>query len=257
MHRPSTPAANTEILPYVTILHRQKLAYVETPKVASTTLYAALLGIAGLPLEGRNPRELLRARRTQSRMRELEIARGAVTQQMLEQLRARHHDYTWFAATREPVARLISGYRNKLHRFARRFDRRAYWGGQLGKLMEGRRAWGDSRYTALHVARRIRLADLVAGLERHGLDFDAHFEPQSSLICIDSVHYHRLLRQEHLEADLRALCAEIGQAYPFPDGLPRLNASSLPGRADITPSPECVRRIRNLYAEDYAKLGYC
>lgn len=189
-------------------------------------------------------------------MRELGIERGAVTRRELEELRARLGEYAWFAASREPIARLISGYQNKLHRYARRFDRRAYWRGQLGKLMEGRRAWGDSRYTAWHVGRRIRLADLVAGLERHGLNFDKHFEPQSSQICIDSVHYHRILRQEHLEADLRALCAEIGQPYPFPDGMPRLNVSSLHGKADITPSPDLVARIRNLYAQDYAKLGY-
>lgn len=250
------PVGKLAILPHVTILHEQKLAYVETPKVASTTLYAALLLTAGVPLEMSDPRKPMRTRWGRSKMRELGIRRGPVAAQELEELRARHDDYIWFAARREPLARLISGYRNKLHRYARRFDRRAYWRGQLDRFLEGRRAWGDSRYTALHVGQRIGFKDFVTALERYGLTFDKHFDLQSSQICMDSIRYHRLLRQEDLEADLRAMCAEIGHAYPFPEGLPRLNPSSLPGAADITPSPDLVTRIRNLYAEDYDKLGY-
>lgn len=243
-------------MPFLTLLEEQKLAYVETPKVASTTLLAALLFFAGLPLQGDNPRRMLRGAKQRARMADLGISRLTVTETQLRRLRAQNPDYFWFGASREPMARLISAYHNKLHRYARRYDRVSYLRAQIARLAAGSQALGDSRYTALLLGRHLSFADLVAGLECHGVGVDKHFDLQTRLLCFCSIRYHRLLRQEHLEADLRTLCAEISQPYPFPDGLPRLNASSLPGKADIRPSPELVTRIHDLYAEDFDKLGY-
>ena len=177
-----------------------------------------------------------------SQLARLGLETHNIARSEIQSLRAAHNDYFWFCAKRDPIKRLISSYRSKIHRYAIHVDRKAYWRGVLGQILEGPKAIDDSRYLAKHVARRISFDELIAGLSLTGVSFDAHFEQQHKITCLDLIAYNAILAQENLEQDFSDLCKNAG--LPQTDlSLRTLNASSLPRENSATPSPESLQTI--------------
>lgn len=243
-------------MPHLIVLDEQKLAYVVTPKVASTTLLHFCYALAGLDLQGANPRKAARRRKTARRLTALGVRSMMLSQAELAEQRDRLADYYWIAARRHPLKRMISNYHSKVHRYAQAFDRRAFRAASLRRLLDGPRAIDDSRYLSLHVARRIAFDEMVRGLQHHGIDFDEHFCLQTEHLCPEAVSYHRILKQEALEDELKAVCSDTGLSYPYPHGIPSFNTSGMPRQAPVTPDPASIHVIETLYRQDYAQLGY-
>ncbi|PHQ94021.1 MAG: hypothetical protein COB40_13055 [Marinosulfonomonas sp.] len=240
----------------VTMLHEQKLVYVQTPKVASTSLIAATYRIAGVGYEGNKPRKIAQKRSFQEKLNKI----GYVTEQFppgnLEELRRKYDDYFWFCVKREPVKRLVSSYHNKIHRYAQLADRKAYFKGTLGKFSEGLKGIDNSRYLAMHVAKFISFEKMVDGLMNTGLDFDNHFKLQHKILNTDNVHYDMQLRQERLAEDFTKMCNQAGLGSENYLGSQRLNESKLPALQKVELSDDIKRKIVHLYSSDFAKLGY-
>ncbi len=240
----------------VTVLERQKLVYVHTPKVASTSLIAATHRFAGLPAIDKNPRKLGRQRKYMRILKDLGLKMRRVDADDLRRLRDELSDYIWFGATRDPLKRIVSGYHSKVHRYAKHFDPAAYRKGQWGQLREGLKAIDDSRYVAKHVALQIPFSEMLQGLKRHGVGFDPHFELQCNILALDDIDYDMLLRQEHLEEDLRELCRKADLPFPFSDGLPRFNTSTVRGKVTVSLNSEDIALITDLYEQDFTRFNY-
>jgi hypothetical protein len=190
-------------MPLVISLNRQKITYVSTPKVASTTMIEFAHALAGEPAVHENPRKAARKPKVRNRLEQLGVESHGVPSSQLAELQASRPDHYWIAVTREPYKRIVSAYHSKVHRYAENFDRAAFWKGTIGRLRNGLKAIDDSRYLSRHVGLRITFDEMVRGLMEHGIDFDAHFAGQAHMLSLDSVTYDRVIDQENLEAGLR------------------------------------------------------
>lgn len=243
-------------MPWVTILNTQKLVYVETSKVASTTMAEVMHALAGLRGYSGNPRKLARKKSVARDLTGLGLERRRVAIEDLPELSHARHDFTWVAVKRDPKKRILSSYRSKIHRYAMAFDRKAYRRGILGQLMEGIKGFDDSRYLAKHVAKSISFEQMMLGLKDHGLSFDSHFILQTQAIGFDDIRYDMILAQENLEEDLRTMCDSLGVGFPFEDGLRKLNESFGSAIVEIVQTPLSDRLVSELYREDFEKFGY-
>ena len=240
----------------VTVLHEQKLVYVQTPKVASTSLIAATYRIAGVGYQGDKPRKIAQKRSFQEKLKKIGYVTEQAPPENIAGLRRKYDDYYWFCVKREPVKRLVSSYHNKVHRYAQIADRKAYFKGTLGKFGEGLKGIDNSRYLAMHVARYISFEELVDGLLRTGLNFDNHFKRQHEILSLDNVHYDMQLRQENLTDDFAEMCSQAGLGSENYLGSQPLNKSNLPALQKIVLSDDVKRKIVHLYSSDFERLGY-
>ncbi len=134
-------------------------------------------------------------------------------------------DYRGFAFVRNPYARLVSCWRNKVV--------------------------GTGGWTLTDV-KDLPFADFVGVLE--GIDLaqsDRHIRPQTALLPLD--HLTFLGRLERMEADWERLCEhlEIGSTP-----LGRVNESAPPTTYDVHIDPGLAERIVRLYSLDFDLFGY-
>lgn len=243
-------------MPRVIHLTLQNLAYVETPKVASTTMIEFMHALAGLPPVYSNPRKAARKRKIKSRLEELGVKSFSLSGEGLAAFQATNPSIYWVAVTREPYTRLVSAYHSKLHRYAEAFDKKAFWKGTLGRFRDGIKAIDDSRYLAKHVGLRISFDEMVEGIYQYGVDFDSHFDLQVRILCVDIVKYDMLIEVADLENGLRKVCLQLNRPYPFVNGIPKRNSSLGPKRVPISPTSETLEKIAQIYAKDYSVLNY-
>ena len=243
-------------MPQLIQLDAQKLAYVVTPKVASTSLMQFCYAVAGLDLAGENVRKSARKSAVQRQLADLGVQDLRLTPNELVARQAALDGYYWIAACRDPLKRLISSYHSKAHRYAQTFDKTAFRAASLRRVLDGPRALSDSRYLSLHVTRRIDFPTFVQGLVTHGITFDAHFRLQTKHLCHGRMQYDRIVRLESLEDDIQAICAAQGIKHPYPNGFPRLNVSDLVEKPKVEVSEKTIGAVEALYAEDFRAFGY-
>ena len=206
------------------LARRQRLAYLQVPKAACSSMQAALcfLNHPGLP-------------------REEVCARGAFPRHpewadLVPADDPAARDFFRFTFVRDPCARFASFYRSKIHhRTAENFlPRFAKMGLRPGIGME-------------------EILDLVEALPADGLD--AHIAPQSSLIFSrEKPRVDFIGRLEALDEGLAEIAVQSGTRLD----VPRLNVTAdTPDRDLREPLSASVRaRLAKLYAEDFARFGY-
>lgn len=249
-------ATNTPVALYEPL----RLMFVLTPKCGSTTFIGFLADVTGIAGKDRNPRDAMaRAAEDGSLARAgLTMAR-AMTDDELVRLREARPDWSLIANVRDPFARTLSAYRNKLNRYAQQFDPPAYRYGKLRQFLEGPRAWSDSNRARAHIATRIPFMAFLDGLKRHGVGFDNHYIPQSTLLALPRLSYDRLVRLENFRQEFPDAMRMAGlpeAAIARLDALPTRNASPGTGVRETLLTPEAKAEIAALYAADFDLLGY-
>lgn len=170
----------------------------------------------------------------------------------------RFRGFTWFSVVREPFSRVESNYHNKLNRFARRFHPLTYLRSYAGRLNDDRsdRRWQDVRIHRMQ--RTIGFEQFVDGLERHGIDWDPHYRPQSRMLRLDRLRFDHLIRMEWLADGLRGLFASLGAPADVRsevEKLSRLNPSRA-GDGTTAWTPRLQAIVEALYRDDFEALGY-
>lgn len=235
------------------VLHPRRLVYAELPKCASTTMHKLFLEISGIrtQLEPHYAiwREPLAAARRSAGLEACEIADDS-----LAAFVRRHQGYRFFTIVRNPYGRCLSGYRQQVRRYAKRFHRLAFARAKL-RQMASRRLPGDDatphRVVTETLQRTISFTEFVAGLHRHGTAFDKHFDLQSHVIRFGRVPYDSLVRMEDLAAGLRGIFTAADDLAT----IPTCNATRS-GEAVDRLTPELKRAIHALYEPDFDNLGY-
>lgn len=177
----------------------------------------------------------------------------------VRRLRDLYPDYRFLANVRDPYARAVSNYFSKINRYCKHFDRTSYLRGKVGHLLKGPKTWSDGRVANGFMQDRISFAQMLAGLQRHGVDFDAHFAQQSDLLQLDHIRYDRFLRLEALDTEFRTAMTDLGLP---PDmlsrlgSIPRRNFSAYRGTEADLLTDATKAAIRALYPDDFAKLDY-
>jgi len=88
-------------------------------------------------------------------------------------------------------------------------------------------------------------------------EMDIHWAPQHHLLSLDKVSYGFLGRFEQLHSDLRSVIAHLGITAPA--GLlarPTLHRTGASEKSAQFYDPESVDLVREIYREDFNRLGY-
>ena len=206
------------------LARQQRLAYLQVPKAACSSMRAALCLLNRPDLS-----------------RETICAHGALVRhpEWADLVRADDpiaRDFFRFTFVREPYARFASFYRSKI---SRPFEgairpRFAKLGFRAGMSMEN-------------------VLDLVEAIPVAQLDM--HLAPQSSIVfAAGKPRGHFVGRIESLETGLDEIAAKSGTRLE----VPRVNVTAgTPDRDDHQPVSDAVRdRLARLYAEDFTRFGY-
>lgn len=236
-----------------------RLIYVPVPKCASTTMHQFLAALGGVDDRGQ-PRHCLPIHRRQ-------VAPGGGGSYIVgcdppdfPEIVRRYAGFVWFSVVRDPYGRVLSNYQNKLNRYARRFEPRAYALAYAGQVL---RPWafGHRDHQAERIQRmqtRIPFTRFVEALGQHGIDWDSHYRLQAQLLYMSDIPYHRLVRMEQLADGLRDVLVAAGTLDRAQDALTalgRLNRSR--GPAGPTIWTDATREIvASLYRHDFDTLGY-
>lgn len=240
----------------ILFLREQKLACVLTPKVASTTVLDFLYALAGITLPGDNPRKAMRRSDIDRRANDKGVEKVVAFGEEIGKLRSKRSDFFWMALKRDPLSRLISSYQSKIHRYAKKYDKLAYYRGSLKRFRHGLKAIDDSRYTSLEVSKLISFDDMVVGLQNREPSFDIHFALQTDIIAMDHVDYDMIIPQENLEQGLFEVCNKINHEHLLQNGLPQHNRSFAKEKKRVTLRPKSRKIINEVYARDFELLGY-
>lgn len=155
-------------------------------------------------------------------------------------------DYLHFSIFREPVARLISCYRNKIQGAAAH--------GAPGIFQTGAQRLIFAIFGAVDVARPgLGIAEFADAVSRVPDRLrDRHIMSQATIFRAVMAGRHSFIgRHENLDADWAELSRRTGLPH-----LPKLNASG--GRNDALAGlpASTLARLHKAYAADYALLGY-
>lgn len=174
----------------------------------------------------------------------------------LKLLQSELEDYYFVTVMRDPAQRLLSGYLNKINRYCKRFARPIYLWGKLRQFLSGPNAWGDINCCNRYMRQLVSFERFVAGLERHGTDWDRHFSPQTALAETSLINYQEVIYLEVLDSALTDLLAKRGLEPEVLDrlhNLPRFNST----KRDTVQAPltdSLLKRITALYKADYEFL---
>ncbi|WP_127114846.1 sulfotransferase family 2 domain-containing protein [Shimia sediminis] len=240
----------------VTLLHEQQLAYVQTPKVATTTMFNVMHGIAGVPGKGGKPREEARDPEIAKALQGKGLERRALRAVELQGLQTEYAEYYWFCIARNPINRIVSSYNSKLQRYAKTFAKGIYLRSRLATLGDGLKTLDDSRNTSRQVARRISFDDMLKGLKKNGVSFDQHFEEQAVLTAQSSLTYDQILKLETLDDDLASLASRTGVGPIEAVRKAKWNSSLQTGLTVADLTRRHMEQIVDLYRQDFEVFGY-
>jgi hypothetical protein len=173
--------------------------------------------------------------------------------------RARFPDFAMLTNIRDPYDRALSNWFSKINRYARAFQPGVYRYGKLRQLLLGPAKWGQSRWGNPFMQKKISFEAMLTGLAREGPGFDAHFDLQWNVLDMGRLRYDRVLRLETLDDTLIPTLAELGMPQAMlarVRGLNRANASAYDQAKDSYLTPAARRLIEEVYARDFAELGY-
>jgi hypothetical protein len=250
-------AADSQPSAMLIVSNRYRLATVLVPKCASTTLISLFARLHDLPPQQRD-RDALDAISSTNQVIDRQSDLIALPHERIVEAYRTFGDYTWFAVVRDPYARLLSNYHNKINRFCANFRKDLYLRYKAVQLVRGPAYWRDARLVMPYLHSRVTYREFVETLQRHGVDWDWHFRPQSDCLRLDKIAYTQLVRLESFEQEMTNLLreagvpaaklAEIGETG-------RLNASD--GAVPEASEEIAVRpAVRGLYGKDFKRLDY-
>ena len=240
----------------IILLHNQKLAYVLTPKVATTTMVAMMHAFAGLDNLGQAPRKQERKKDYARKLVDHGVETIHLPPAKIVEIKQKYPDYFIFCISRDPTTRIISSYFSKIQRYAKQFNKTAYLAGKMGQVMGGIKALQDSRISAKHVTKIISFDQMLDGLLKHGIEFDGHFNLQSKITNKAETDYDMVLKIENLQQDLSRLCTEVGLQNALIDRLGQWNQSLPEHNNKIIMTPQRSDNIWQLYQKDFELFDY-
>lgn len=178
----------------------------------------------------------------------------AIADDAIDAFVRRHRGYRFFTVVRDPYGRCLSGYGQQVRRYAKRFRRLAFARAKLARFISPRLPGDETnphRVVTETLHRTISFPEFVAGLRRHGIGFDPHFDLQSRVVRLGRVPYDGLVRMENLAEGLRPY-------FSGADDLARIPACNVTrsGQAVDRLTPELRLAVHTLYEPDFSALGY-
>lgn len=203
--------------------------YVKNPKAGTSTVLLWLYRIHTGD-HGFQPDSSIHAEHTLPRPKEVGLSTVA---------RMLNGDAIRFTFVRDPIKRVESAYRDKILRH-RRYRGRAHLQRLLGLPEDPRQD--------------ITLDQFVAALEMQDpIRMDPHWRPQHLNLMHPLITYDVIGRLESFSADLARVRELTGMPWAPVDvqSATRQSASSL-----LAGHPALLRKVREIYAEDFALYGY-
>lgn len=217
------------------------LLYTEVPKVACTTLKFLMQSIE-TEAQGGSPRDFNRKlihNRTQSPLPAIK----QMTQPQFDEV-IEGKSYFRFSVVRNPFERILSCYLSKI---ARPMPQRA----RIQSIRQG-----IPLEAASHLTEAVSFKEFLETIATQSIrDMDIHWRPQADQLLLGVVKYDFIGRYERLGDCLGYLKARF-----FPK-----SAVMIPGASNATNSASllhqhydagCIELVRNIYADDFAILGY-
>ncbi|MGZ9809366.1 sulfotransferase family protein [Pseudoroseicyclus sp. H15] len=228
-----TAAFGNEINAFFHISLKHRYLYVQTPKVASTTVKSKLIEVeiagSGIPRAQVPPHP--------DRVGSVHVKPYQLPPHMLQEVL--EGEFTRFCFVRDPFARVLSAYLDKI--LNEPADRAAFCKGH-----------------GVQVEDDITFADFVELLWTHRdrrPRWDPHWRPQWLLLRPDLVRYGLIGKIESFDADFAALDARLGGLLgAYEARAPhRTNAAALLAEHY---TPEIREKVALLYGEDFRRFGY-
>ncbi|MSU88404.1 hypothetical protein GE300_02080 [Rhodobacteraceae bacterium 2CG4] len=205
---------------------RLRIAYFPVPKVGSSTMRSVLYTINnGLDLDRVDAHRGADKTRPEIRARFHKVAKADRAQ--------RHPDYETLAIVRDPLARFVSGFRNKI------LD------GQLERLENGPVVRDSTLPSRPDIDAFLENFDQY--MARSGM-LKRHFRPMSFYLGRNLRWFDHVYRLEQFATLEAFLDARIGAKIAFP------HKKKKDDRAEITLTPAQQARVREIYRADYALL---
>lgn len=216
----------------------QRFVYVNNPKVVCTTIKATLNAQAARRLGV--PYAPGRMRDVHDHQRQVLLQPKALGAARFDEM-MRDPAVLRFSFVRDPVARLVSAYADKLA------------GGAGSSAMAGK-LWA---HLGLAQDRALTLEAFAEACieDAQALHLDQHWHPQRKQLAFDVIDYGFLGAQERFDADFARVLAKL-----FPEGAEVLDTRALLGHrtqsAKRAPLSEALQaRLHKTYAEDYDMLA--
>ena len=227
---------------------KYQVGFVGAPKCATTTMVDLMLAWHGF--EGiKNPRGFMKHNSERLQEAGLFIHDTGKPNVLLSAYRE-HDAFFWFTALRSPVSRTVSNYRNKLNRYAKRFEYRAYLCGKLLQLAKGPRSWADANSASECIAKFISFPQFVDGLTTHGVGFDSHYRTFSKILQMDRIQYDAVLQLESMEEDIVMLQKKMAASGVDTQQFPKLGQLNSTSRSEEGLSAAVREKIALLYDVD-------
>lgn len=216
----------------------QRFVYVNNPKVVCTTIKATLnveaarqLGVSYTPR---------RMRDVHDHRRQVLLQPTALGAERFDAV-MRDPSVLRFSFVRDPVARLVSAYADKL-------------AGGAGSSRMAEKLWKHMGLADDCVLTQEAFAEACID-DPEVLHLDQHWHPQRKQLAFDIIDYGFLGAQERFDADFARVLARL-----FPQGAEVLDTRALLGHrtqpAKLAPLSEALQtRLRETYAEDYDMLA--
>ncbi len=223
---------------HISLVHRY--VYVEVPKAGCGTMKATL---GGLEAARNNPGMAERFQENpHNRLAATPFVRPfQLPPDLLEEVFT-SPDYRRFTVVREPAARLLSGYLEKVRQGLK----------QSEPIIEALRASTGRTLTAQEITLE-QFVDVVASMPSRKQD--PHWRRQADHIGLGIVDYDAII---HLE-DLDASWDRIGELTGTPDLAGQFFCRTSTGARDKVAfeyTPALLAKVAEAYARDYAEFGY-
>ena len=236
------------------ISHEHRLIYVWVPKCGSSTMFQIFQALVGVPKGA----EIRRVEVTDVFLSDHNAARVQVKWSKIDEFEARYPDYRWITIVRNPYARLLSAYHNKIDRFAVKImpERCA---DIADKIASAREQYVDFPLLRRKLHKRISLDDMIEGLLENGTRFDAHFETQSRHLHPNRVTYDHVFKLETFDQDILEYLAKIdvpADVIARISKIPRRNRSRTIWFTKPKMNEAQRQRVFDIYRDDFSIFSY-
>ena len=217
---------------------RFKYVYIETPKVACSTIkyYLQLLEYDG----DRSKiyyNVHIRSESPIRRVNELKYSEAQITQLLLGS------EYFHFTFVRHPYTRILSCYIDKI-------VQRAYKSGTDGRF-ELLGFASDADVSFVEFLRAVRNQPLR--------EMDIHWMPQADILgVLNDYRYDYIGRFEHFDADFARVLERLGAPADWYQTIENRQWSVTNAKEKLLEyyTPEAIELVQEIYAEDFVRFGY-